>query len=34
MADGDNWQATMDAFVFQFTAKELRAIPSRYLGFL
>lgn len=24
----------MDAFVFRFNAKKLRAIPSRYLGFL
>jgi hypothetical protein len=24
----------MDAFIFQFKAKQLRAIPSRYLGFL
>ena len=24
----------MDAFVFRFTAKRLRAIPSHYVGFL
>jgi len=24
----------MDAFIFRFTAKQLRSLPSRYLGFL
>jgi len=27
-------QKSVDAFIFRFTAKQLRAIPSHYLGFL
>jgi hypothetical protein len=30
----DSWGAIMDAYIFRFDAKKLRAIPRRYLGFL